>query len=212
MHGAYLHLPCCHTSIIILHRRADASPLWVVCLVETLFTRRLPKFALIYPRYRRSANIRALSEQVPTAMTTTPVSGPASRVSQSLVIVGALCFSLGFCARSLTCRGRGTATSPTTSGVTKSPLHLLGGLSDDEIRSLPYPPDALPGGRQVETPYGSIQVYEWGPASGEKVLLLPGIGTPILALGDMAGELTRRGFRVMMFGTSSQAVRLHLFA
>ncbi|KAI1358608.1 alpha/beta-hydrolase [Xylaria arbuscula] len=72
----------------------------------------------------------------------------------------------------------------------------------------PYPPeDALPGARDVETPYGSIRVYEWGregndgSSSGERgrVLLVHGISTPVVALGDLGHELVARGYRVMMF-------------
>lgn len=51
----------------------------------------------------------------------------------------------------------------------------------------------------MPTPYGTIQVYEFGPDSGEKVLLLPGISTPVLALGDLATCLSDRGYRVMLF-------------
>lgn len=65
--------------------------------------------------------------------------------------------------------------------------------------SSPYPPSAVPGGRRVPTPHGTIQVYEFGPATGEKVLFLPGISTPVLALGDLAGNLAERGYRVMLF-------------
>lgn len=66
--------------------------------------------------------------------------------------------------------------------------------------ALPYPPDALPGRRDVSTPYGTIRVFEWGPESGERVLLLHGIGTPCLALGGMAAELVDAGkCRVMLF-------------
>ncbi|KAI2615773.1 alpha/beta-hydrolase [Hypomontagnella submonticulosa] len=64
---------------------------------------------------------------------------------------------------------------------------------------LPYPLDALPGGRDVATPYGSIRVYEWGPEDGEKVLLVHGISTPAVALGDLGHELVGRGCRVMLF-------------
>lgn len=66
----------------------------------------------------------------------------------------------------------------------------------------PYPLDLLPGGRDVETPYGSLRVYEWGNVDGHKVLLLHGIGTPCPALGEMARELAERGYRVMLFGES----------
>lgn len=65
---------------------------------------------------------------------------------------------------------------------------------------LPYPPDALPGGRDVETPYGSIRVYEWGPEDGDRVLFVHGISTPVVALGDLGHEMVSRGYRVMMFG------------
>jgi len=64
----------------------------------------------------------------------------------------------------------------------------------------PYPLDVLPGGRTVATAYGALRVFEWGPRDGAKVLLLHGIGTPCLALGDLAGELVARGYRVMLFG------------
>ncbi|ROT38772.1 alpha/beta-hydrolase [Sodiomyces alkalinus F11] len=63
----------------------------------------------------------------------------------------------------------------------------------------PYPLDLLPGGRDVETPYGFLRVYEWGSEDGQKVLLLHGIGTPCPALGEMARELVERGYRVMLF-------------
>lgn len=65
----------------------------------------------------------------------------------------------------------------------------------------PYPQDVFPGRRDVRTPYGTIRVYEWGPVDGEKVLLMPGIGTPCIGLGDMAREFVNNGgFRVMLFG------------
>jgi hypothetical protein len=67
---------------------------------------------------------------------------------------------------------------------------------------LPYPPDVLPGGRDVRTPYGGMRVFEWGSEEGDKVLLMHGIGTPCLALGDLAGEFVDRGYRVMLFGKS----------
>ncbi|KAK3363331.1 alpha/beta-hydrolase [Lasiosphaeria hispida] len=76
---------------------------------------------------------------------------------------------------------------------------LLPKLSEAEIAALPYPPDILPGARDVETPYGSIKVFEWGPEDGEKVLLLHGISTPCMALANLAEELVSDGYRVMLF-------------
>lgn len=72
-------------------------------------------------------------------------------------------------------------------------------IPKEEIDKLPYPPDALPGGRDVDTPYGVLKVFEWGPEDGEKVLLLHGISTPCLALGDVGDELVSKGYRVMVF-------------
>ncbi|KAM7205366.1 alpha/beta-hydrolase [Rhypophila sp. PSN 637] len=57
----------------------------------------------------------------------------------------------------------------------------------------------LPGGRDVETPYGSIRVFEWGPEDGEKVLLMHGISTPCLSLANLGVELASMGYRVMIF-------------
>ncbi|POR35702.1 Uncharacterized protein TPAR_04101 [Tolypocladium paradoxum] len=67
------------------------------------------------------------------------------------------------------------------------------------LAAQPYPPDVFPGARDVETEYGTIKVFEWGPEEGEKVLLMHGIGTPCVALGDMAKEFVTRGCRVMLF-------------
>ncbi|KAL8350919.1 hypothetical protein RB598_005939 [Gaeumannomyces tritici] len=72
-------------------------------------------------------------------------------------------------------------------------------VSAHEAGSLPYPQDALPGGRDAETPYGTIRVFEWGPEDGERVLLLHGISTPCLALGGIAHTLVESGYRVMLF-------------
>lgn len=72
-------------------------------------------------------------------------------------------------------------------------------LTKEQIDQLPYPPNALPGGRDVDTPYGCLKVFEWGPEDGEKVLLLHGISTPCVALGNVGDELVKRGYRVMIF-------------
>lgn len=56
-------------------------------------------------------------------------------------------------------------------------------LSPSEQARLPYPPDALPGARDIPSPYGSLRVYEWGPKHGRRVLMVHGISTPSIALG-----------------------------
>ena len=64
---------------------------------------------------------------------------------------------------------------------------------------IPYPSGALPGQRDVSTPYGSIRVYEWGPSDGRKVLFVHGISSPCIAFAGMANLLVERGCRVMLF-------------
>lgn len=89
---------------------------------------------------------------------------------------------------------------PKDDQVVPSPLKtLLSKLSPEEAASLPYPPDAYPGIRDVESPYGSLRVYEWGPEDGRKVLLVHGISNPSCALGAVAHGLADKGCRVMMF-------------
>lgn len=66
----------------------------------------------------------------------------------------------------------------------------------------PYSKDTLPGGRPFTTVYGTIQVFEWGPERGEKVLIIHGLSTPCIALGNMAKGFVDNGYRVMMFGES----------
>jgi hypothetical protein len=85
--------------------------------------------------------------------------------------------------------------------VIPSPIQSkLPQLTEDEVQQLPYPPDALPGARDVKSPYGTVRVYEWGPDEGDKILLIHGISTPGIAMADLAHKLVRRGCRVMMFG------------
>ncbi|KAI1263055.1 alpha/beta-hydrolase [Xylariaceae sp. FL1019] len=72
-------------------------------------------------------------------------------------------------------------------------------LSNDEIAQISYPPDYFPGARDVFTPYGTIRVYEFGPEDGKKVLLIHGISTSCMTLGDVTNALVEKGCRVMLF-------------
>ncbi|KAG8161089.1 hypothetical protein KVR01_009353 [Diaporthe batatas] len=73
-------------------------------------------------------------------------------------------------------------------------------ISAEAAAASAYPPDALPGGRDVETFYGSMRVYEWGPLDGSKVLFVHGDATPCLVFSKIAQGLTDAGYRVMLFG------------
>ncbi|KAK3956263.1 alpha/beta-hydrolase [Pseudoneurospora amorphoporcata] len=116
-------------------------------------------------------------------------------VTMSCIVLGAVGVSLGFSVRVLMSQNSTKETviipSPRATQLPK--------LSKEETSALPYPPDALPGARDVETPYGTIKVFEWGPEDGEKVLLLHGISTPCLSLGILGEALVERGYRVMVF-------------
>jgi pimeloyl-ACP methyl ester carboxylesterase len=73
-------------------------------------------------------------------------------------------------------------------------------LQPKDHPTLPYPPDALPGARDVDTPYGDIRVYEWGPETGRKVLFVHGISTPCIAFAGLAQKLVdEQGCHVMLF-------------
>ncbi|KAF2086187.1 alpha/beta-hydrolase [Saccharata proteae CBS 121410] len=93
-----------------------------------------------------------------------------------------------------------TMGSQATHPIIPSPrTTLLPGLSQSDVQNLPYPPDALPGARDVESPYGTFRVHEWGPEGGQKVLMVHGISTPLVAFAPIARLLVARGYRVMLF-------------
>lgn len=86
---------------------------------------------------------------------------------------------------------------------------LLPQISSKQAAALPYPPDLLPGARDVTTPYGVMRVYEWGPKDGSKVLFIHGDTTPAPMLGPIAHNLSSRGCRVMIFGMSTRLGRVY---
>lgn len=77
---------------------------------------------------------------------------------------------------------------------------LLPRLTSEQSSALPYPPNLLPGSRDVDTPYGSMRVYEWGPELGRKVIMISGDTTPAPILGPIAKVLVLSGLRVMVVG------------
>lgn len=84
--------------------------------------------------------------------------------------------------------------------VLPSPLSThISRLSPEESSQLLYPPEYFPGARDVPTPYGSVRCYEFGPASGRKVLLVHGISTSCMTLTHIAHGLVERGCRVLLF-------------
>ncbi|KAI1180562.1 alpha/beta-hydrolase [Nemania sp. FL0916] len=80
---------------------------------------------------------------------------------------------------------------------------LLPLVTAEEAVTLAYPPNALPGARDVEAFYGTMRVYEWGPEDGSKVLFVHGDATPCLVFANIAQTLVDAGYRVMLFGKLS---------
>lgn len=121
------------------------------------------------------------------------------------VALGALAYTIAKALQYVLTLSKGPA-------IVRSPLKtLIPNLSELEISQLPFQIDALPGARNVSSPYGSIRVYEWGPESGQKVLLVHGISTPCIALGPVAYGLVAKGCRVMLFdlyGLPKQKINL----
>ena len=112
-----------------------------------------------------------------------------------LAASGAVCIGITVLWRSLSAR-----VKPRGNVVPSPRKILLENLSAAETETLPYPSDSLPGARDVETPYGSIRVCEWGPRTGRKVLFLHGITTPCVSLASVASRLAEQNCRVMLFG------------
>ena len=77
---------------------------------------------------------------------------------------------------------------------------LIPYLTSAQIAALAYPPNLLPGARDVKTPYGTMKVYEWGPEDGMKVILIHGDTTPGPMLASIGKALASRGCRVMIYG------------
>ncbi|KAI1810956.1 alpha/beta-hydrolase [Poronia punctata] len=123
----------------------------------------------------------------------------STAVTSRLIVVGAACVSVSLIIWQRRGRRRGRRNKPPCPYTPSPGKTVIPALPAKAIEDLPYPPNALPGGRDVDTPYGSIRVYEWGPEDGDRVLFVHGISTPVVALGRLGHEMVSRGHRVMMF-------------
>ncbi|KAI5781783.1 Alpha/Beta hydrolase protein [Peziza echinospora] len=84
--------------------------------------------------------------------------------------------------------------------IIESPRTLLPTLTEEQIAKLPYPPTFFPGSRWVKTPHGTMLVFEFGPETGRKVLLVHGISTPCAVFRDLVWRLVEEGgCRVILF-------------
>ncbi|KAF1990227.1 alpha/beta-hydrolase [Aulographum hederae CBS 113979] len=76
---------------------------------------------------------------------------------------------------------------------------LLPTLSREQMARLPYPPNILPGARDVDTMYGIMRVYEFGPENGRKVVFVHGEATALPIFARIAHGLAKKGCRVLLF-------------
>ncbi|KAH7346101.1 Alpha/Beta hydrolase protein [Pyrenochaeta sp. MPI-SDFR-AT-0127] len=116
---------------------------------------------------------------------------PGLQAHQLYIIIGAASLSSLLLLRSV--------AGPAGSGTLKPIPSPRETLPPEVLRASPYPPDALEGARDVQTPYGSIRIYEWGPKQGKRVLLIHGMSTPSVSLSDLAHKLVKKGCRIMVF-------------
>ncbi|KAL2863782.1 alpha/beta hydrolase [Aspergillus lucknowensis] len=113
------------------------------------------------------------------------------RSHYTLLAVAGVSLSVGFLLRAL------LSDQHPEGAVLHSPLATVRSAANSKAHPLPL--DVLPGARDVQTPYGSVRVYEWGPEDGRKVLLVHGITTPCISLGGLAHALVDQRCRVMLF-------------
>lgn len=62
-----------------------------------------------------------------------------------------------------------------------------------------YPSDFYPGGKNIDTPYGSIRTYEFGPEDGKRLLFVHGITTPSPVFAGILPAMADAGYRVCTF-------------
>lgn len=68
-------------------------------------------------------------------------------------------------------------------------------LQEDSYYSTTF----YPGGKDIDTPYGCIRAYEFGPEDGERVLFIHGITTPCPVFSGILPKIVEAGYRVCTF-------------
>ncbi|MCJ1435565.1 hypothetical protein MMC27_004939 [Xylographa pallens] len=124
-----------------------------------------------------------------------PYSGFMSLISMKSGLAVASIATIGFLLRF----AYRTSKFNTFRRVVPSPRDtLIPFLSHSEASTLPYRPDFFPGARDVDSPYGQMRVYEWGPHDGKKVMMVHGDTTPAPLFGPIAKALVEKGCRVLL--------------
>ncbi|KAJ7600725.1 Alpha/Beta hydrolase protein [Mycena floridula] len=76
----------------------------------------------------------------------------------------------------------------------------LGHLPVTAASRLIYPSDFYPNGNYVTLPYGRVRYWLMGPEkSTKKIVLIHGLSIPAMIWKDIAPELAKRGYRVLLY-------------
>jgi len=70
--------------------------------------------------------------------------------------------------------------------------------SDSPLRKV-YPDDLYPNGKYYRSPLGRVRYWIVGPSDGPKVSLIHGISTPSIIFANLASELVKAGFQVLLY-------------
>ncbi|KIY49147.1 alpha/beta-hydrolase [Fistulina hepatica ATCC 64428] len=62
-----------------------------------------------------------------------------------------------------------------------------------------YPEDYYPGGEYITLPYGRMRYWLFGPDNGKKIVLIHGLSVPAIIWKDVAPQLSKRGYRVLVY-------------
>ena len=101
--------------------------------------------------------------------------------------------------------GKSSLESRMVSHIIPSPRStVLPFISTAAAAKLPYPPNIFPGSRDVDSPYGTFRVFEWGPVKGKKIVLVHGDTTPCPVFASIASLLVRKGCRILTLGKQSR--------
>ncbi|TDL30083.1 alpha/beta-hydrolase [Rickenella mellea] len=62
-----------------------------------------------------------------------------------------------------------------------------------------YPEDFYDGGAYASFPFGKVRYWMIGPPNGQKIVLIHGLSIPALVWKDIAPQLAKNGFRVLLY-------------
>ncbi|CCG83089.1 putative Alpha/beta hydrolase [Taphrina deformans PYCC 5710] len=85
------------------------------------------------------------------------------------------------------------------SAITSPEQHFITAPPRESHTDSHYSTTFYPGSKDIDTPYGSIRAYEFGPEDGERVLFIHGITTPCPVFSGILPKIVEAGYRVCTF-------------